>query len=80
MNIKTEAGCVTNHDFSKLFKGYKTFDVDVSVMGQIVTRKMVEVTIENKRSYVDAVTGTIYDKKTGRCNSWQLFITEVYKV
>jgi hypothetical protein len=49
-------------------------------MGEIMTRKMVEVTIENKRCYVDMVTGTIYDKATGRCNSTKVWIERVYKV
>lgn len=80
IRIKTEAGCVTNHDFVKAFTHLKKFDADVHVMGEIMTRKMVEVTIENKRCYVDMVTGTIYDKATGRCNSTKVWIERVYKV
>jgi hypothetical protein len=80
IRIKTEAGCVTNHDMIKLFKHLKKFDADVHVMGQIMTRKMVEVTIENKRCYVDIITGTVYDKKTGRCNSVKVWIDKVYKI
>ncbi len=80
IRIKTEAGCVTNHDFESQFRKMKMFDVDVCAMGQIYTRKMVKVEIKEVPKYVDVITGTIYDPKTGRCNSTKVWIHKVYKV
>ena len=79
IKIKTEAGCVTNHDFGAKFRKLKKFDVDVSVMGEIITRKMVKVLINKQYKYVDVITGTIYDPKTGKSNSTKVWIQKVYK-
>ena len=79
IKIKTEAGCVTNHDFEAKFSKMKMFDVDVSVMGEILTRKMAKVLINEQCKYVDVITGTIYDPKTGKSNSTRVWIQKVYK-
>ena len=79
IKIKHEAGCVTNHDFEAQFRKMKMFYVDIYVMGETMTRKMVMIEIDGVLRYVDIVTGTIYDIRTGRCNSNKVWIKEVFR-
>jgi len=71
MKLKTEAGCVLAHDILQIKKAIensriKTFDVDVSVMGVIFSRKMIKTLTKDEIKFVDIITGTTYNPKTGR--------------
>lgn len=92
IKIRHSYGCVHEPDIIKL-RNYKTFEVDLNVMGRVVTRKMVKVNLphvnimvrdqdyeyaKKKDFYVDVVTGTMYDPTLGRGNSSNIFIEAVY--
>lgn len=92
VKIRHSHGCIYETDIVKL-KNYKKFDVDLNVMGEVVTRKMVKINLphvnvmvkdqdyeyaKKKDFYVDVVTGTMYDPKTGRGNSSKIFIEAVH--
>jgi hypothetical protein len=79
MRIRTEAGCVNEHDVIKL-KTLPKFDVDVHAFGQTITRQMVKIMVKDKPMYADTITGTLYTPKTGRSNSSRLWIEKVYKL
>jgi hypothetical protein len=69
----TSDGCVNEHDVIYLSKKPKeTFRVQSSY-GPI-TRTMVRVVARGKAMLADSVTGTLYDLKTGRSNSYHLSI------
>ena len=85
IRIRHTYGYIDDNDILKL-KDFEKFDVDLNVMGRTVTRKMVEVMLPNKKDYqkedrwyIDVVTGTMYNPKTGRGNSFNIYIEAVYK-
>ena len=80
MKIRTEHGCVVENDMIKI-KEMETFDADVMVplLDLLMTRKMVKCTINDTKVHVDAVTGTLYNIKTGKCNSPHVWITKIHK-
>lgn len=84
MRLRHSAGCLDEHDIVKL-KPLKRFNVELNVMGQTYRRKMVEVYLEDKKTleskpwYVDTITGSIYDPKTGKCNSSNISISKIYR-
>ena len=79
VRLRAIDGCLNEHDVIKM-KDMPRFDADVNVAGATVTRKMVKITVKDKTMYADAITGTLYNPKTGRCNSTRLFIEKVYKL
>lgn len=79
LRLRKIDGCLNEHDVVKL-RPLPKFDVDVHAFGQTVTRKMAAVTIDNQTMYADTITGTLYNPKTGRCNSTRLWIEKVYKL
>ena len=80
MKIRTEHGCVIENDIIKL-KDMETVDVDVSVslLDSLMKRKMAKCTINDTKVFVDLITGTLFDIKTGKCNSPHVRITKVHK-
>jgi hypothetical protein len=78
MNVRAEAGCVYEHDITKM-KPLHAFDVDINLDGEIVTRKMVKVVVKEIPMLADKITGTLYNPKTGKCNSARIYIEKVYK-
>ena len=66
--IRTYSGCVHEHDLIK-FKDMPKYAVEIDMLGELLTRKMVKVLIRKKLMYVDVVTGSLYNIDTGRCNS-----------
>jgi hypothetical protein len=76
--VKAEAGCVSESEMSKV-RELPKFDVDINMFGELVTRKMVELYANCKYAYADAVTGTLYNPKTGGCNSINIHIEQIYK-
>jgi hypothetical protein len=83
IKIRYNYGCINDHDMLKL-KRYKKVDIDITVMGQPMTRKMAIVPLINKKTsdyedwYVDTVTGTMYDMQTLRCNSPFIHVEKVW--
>ncbi len=67
-------GCVDERDMLKIPKS-KSMMVKVKGIYQTFDCKMVLIPVETRKGYeqepmlVDVVTGTIYDPKTGQCNS-----------
>jgi hypothetical protein len=80
MKIRTEHECVIESDIIKI-KDLETFDVDVmvSMLDSLMTRKMAKCTINDTKFFVDVMTGTLYNPKTGKCNSPHVWITKVHK-
>lgn len=69
----TPDGCVNEGDVHFLSqRPQETFEVQ-SIYGPI-TRTMVRVITNGKTMLADIVTGTLYDLKTGRSNSYHLSI------
>jgi hypothetical protein len=79
MRIRTESGCVNEHDIIKM-KDLPKFDVDIHAFGTTVTRKMAKIMVNDQAMYADTITGTLYNPKTGRSNSSRLWIEKVYKL
>lgn len=69
----TSDGCVNEHDMLTLSKRPREDFSVQSVYGPI-TRTMVRVAARNKPMLADVITGTLYDLKTGRSNSYYLSI------
>ena len=69
----TSDGCVNEHDVIYLSKRPKEDFRVQSVYGPI-TRTMVRVVASGRAMLADTVTGTLYDLKTGRSNSYHLSI------
>jgi len=69
----TSDGCVNEHDIICLSKRPKENFRVQSVYGPI-TRTMVRVAAGGKPMLADVITGTLYDLKTGRSNSYYLSI------
>jgi hypothetical protein len=80
MKIRTEHECIIENDLIKI-KDLETFDVDimVSMLDSLMTRKMAKCTISDTKFFVDVVTGTLYNPKTGKCSSPHVWITKVHK-
>lgn len=80
--IRHSYGCVDNRDMIKI-KPYKKVDIDISVLGKVMTRKMVIVPLVNKKTgnledwYVDMITGTMYDIHTLLGNSCAIHVVKV---
>lgn len=69
----TSDGCVNEHDMIYLSRKPKENFRVQSQYGPI-TRAMVRVMAGGKAMLADAITGTLYDQKTGRSNSYHLSI------
>ena len=69
----TSDGCVNEHDVIYLSKRPKEDFRVQSVYGPI-TRTLVRVVASGRAMLADTVTGTLYDLKTGRSNSYHLSI------
>lgn len=69
----TSDGCVNEHDVMYLSKR-PTENFRVQSMYGPITRTMVRVVAGGKAMLADIVTGTLYDQKTGRSNSYYLSI------
>ena len=69
----TSDGCVSEHDVIYLSKKPKIKYRVQSYEGPI-TRTMVHVMASLKPMLADTVTGTLYDPKTGRSNSFNLVL------
>jgi len=69
----TSDGCVNEHDVVYLSKRPKE-DFQIKSMYGPVTRTMVRVVASGRAMLADTVTGTLYDLKTGRSNSYHLSI------
>ena len=78
MNVRSEAGCVNEHDIIKL-RTLKSFHADINVMGVTMTRKMVKVLVREEVMLADLITGTLYNPQTRSCNSSKVFLEKVYK-
>jgi hypothetical protein len=73
-NIRTTSdGCVNEGDVLYLSERPKEVFRVQSIYGP-VTRTMVRVATGGKAMLADIVTGTLYDPKTGRSNSYHLSI------
>jgi len=83
IKIRHSYGCIDDHDMLKL-KHYKKVDIDINVMGEVMTRKMAKVPLKNKKTgdfedwYVDVITGTMYNVDTLECNSRFISIEKVW--
>jgi hypothetical protein len=74
---KAPENCIREADMEKLRKGQKVFGV-VKVFNKNVDREFYKYTdIFGRRWLADSITGTLYDPKTGRCNTLQLKLVEV---
>jgi hypothetical protein len=69
----TSDGCVNEHDIIHLSKRPKE-NFRVQSMYGPITRTMVRVVAGGRAMLADVVTGTLYDQKTGRSNSYHLSI------
>ena len=69
----TGEGCVNEHDVIYLSKKPKE-DFQVQSLYGPITRTMVRVVASGRAMLADSVTGTLYDLKTGRSNSYHLSI------
>jgi hypothetical protein len=69
----TSDGCVNEHDVMHLSKRPKE-DFRVQSSYGPITRTMVRVFAGGRAMLADIVTGTLYDLKTGRSNSYHLSI------
>jgi hypothetical protein len=83
-SVDTYGGCVTENFMLKLFKLHKDYRlprylVEVSLFGQREIRKMLKIDTMDGWRYADIVTGSLYDPKTGKCNSSEIKIIKVRK-
>jgi len=69
----TGEGCVYEQDVIYLSKKPKE-DFQVQSLYGPITRTMVRVVASGRAMLADSVTGTLYDLKTGRSNSYHLSI------
>jgi hypothetical protein len=69
----TSDGCVSEYDVIYLSKRPKEDFLVQSLYGPI-TRTMVRVVAGGRAMLADTITGTLYDLKTGRSNSYYLSI------
>jgi len=76
--VTAEAGCVSESEMSKV-RELPRFNVDINVCGETITREMVELYANCDYAYVDAITGTVYNPKTGNCNSVNIHIETIYR-
>jgi len=83
IKIRHSYGCIDDHDMLKL-KHYKKVDIDINVMGEVMTRKMAIVPLVNKKTsdledwYIDTITGTMYNVYTLECNSRFIHVEKVW--
>jgi len=84
LKIKHNNEFIQETDISKL-DNFKKFYVDLNVFGKIERRKFVDVPLIDKKTsvytnwFVDLITGTMYNKRTLKCNSSQIYIDKIYK-
>jgi hypothetical protein len=69
----TSDGCVNEHDVMHLSKRPRENFQVLTLYGPM-TRTMVRVFAGGRAMLADIVTGTLYDLKTGRSNSYHLSI------
>lgn len=72
-------GCIFELDVF-LLKTKPKVVVKLQTYEGIINRKMAYVMVRGKEMLADIITGTIYDKKTGRCNSNNLYIINLEKI
>jgi hypothetical protein len=82
--VDTHGGCVTENYMLKLFKLHKDnkiprYIVDVSLYGERLIRKMARIDTMDGWRYADIVTGSLYNPRTGKCNSSDIKIVKVRK-
>jgi hypothetical protein len=82
--VDTYGGCVTENYMLKLFKLHKDnkiprYIVDVSLYGERLIRKMAKIDTMDGWRYADIVTGSLYNPRTGKCNSSDIKIIKVRK-
>jgi hypothetical protein len=82
--VDTYGGCVTENYMLKLFKLHKDnkiprYIVDVNLYGERLIRKMARIDTMDGWRYADIVTGSLYNPRTGKCNSSDIKIIKVRK-
>ena len=82
--VDTYGGYVTENYMLKLFKLHKDnkiprYIVDVSLYGERLIRKMARIDTMDGWRYADIVTGSLYNPRTGKCNSSDIKIIKVRK-
>jgi hypothetical protein len=82
--VDTHGGCVTENYMIKLFKLHKDnkiprYIVDVNLYGERLIRQMARIDTMDGWRYADIVTGSLYNPRTGKCNSSDIKIVKVRK-
>jgi hypothetical protein len=82
--VDTYGGCVTENYMIKLFKLHKDnkiprYIVDVNLYGERHIRNMAKIDTMDGWRYADIVTGSLYNPRTGKCNSSDIKIIKVRK-
>jgi len=72
-------GCVFELDVF-LLKTKPKVVVKLQTYEGVINRKMAYVIVRGREMLADIITGTLYDKKTGRCNSNNLYILNLEKI
>lgn len=83
-NVDTYGGCVTENYMLKLFNLHKEnkiprYIVDVNLYGERLIREMAKIDTMDGWRYADIVTGSLYNPRTGKCNSSDIKIIKVRK-
>lgn len=83
-DVHTYGGAVCENYMIKLVKLHKEnripkYFVEVSLYGERLIRKMARVETMDGWRYADIVTGSLYDPRTGKCNSSDIKIVKVRK-
>ena len=81
-DVHTYGGAVCENYMIKLVKLHKEnripkYFVEVSLYGERLIRKMARVDTMDGWRYADIVTGSLYDPRTGKCNSSDIKIVKV---
>lgn len=82
--VDTYGGAVCENYMLKLFKLHKDnklpkYLVEISFYGERLIRKMARVETFDGWRYADIITGSLYNPKTGMCNSAEAKIIKVRK-
>jgi len=83
-DVDTYGGAVCENYMIKLVKLHKEnriprYLVEVSLYSERLIRKMARIDTINGWRYADIITGSLYDPKTGKCNSSDIKIVKVRK-
>lgn len=83
-SIDTYGGAVCENYMLKLSKLHKEnriprYFVEVSLYGERLIRKMARVETMDGWRYADIITGSLYNPRTGKCNSADIKIVKVRK-